>query len=1248
MIIDDLNLSVRRQSSYGVAIDDIDTSGNFSSNWSTTHDADAAFASATLEVILPFTLETGRHEVKIYAGWNTQSPNIGDNGYALVFAGEITALSNQYWRRHDTFTCGGYLSRTNVGLDQSYAFATDDDAWEEIDTLFYTAVDLRADPTDAAIIVYILEKYGITPSTTGHRIEASDWQPAKLLPIYWDAGTPGIRIIQELDLCSPNYRTSDAKSGIVERRQLFGTVPDSVKHTFTQGIDILDLRVDHSYDVSNKVIVRGATYDVDTGEEEGEDAVYAVVPGSGYTPSPYIPNPPGVRIDERINSQYIETVPDAAVIGGHLLGRLEQPLHDYTLTTFGCPDIDLGFGLGVVSTVMDVDVQTFVASHTISGSPLRSVLRLRGSTDADTRTNQPPYADFTLTVVSEHVLIDDVLTSMVLITFDMSTSADNDGEILFWELTVEATVYSGTGQPGTISHVTTSASPITATLVVTDDQGLEGTYTRSIAWSETSILAEPLVVAEAIQAEATLDEVTWNVTTADVTAVAPIALGGTTLYGTATGQIYRSTTQIATTPTLIRVLSASQVNAIWCNEKYLFRWYVGLENGEVWLSIDDGLTWVLRSTLGAAINDIAESPFAAGQVTVAAGNNLWFSYDAAAAFEIIVSHSTTCLRFAAGAYGGISRTYVGFDDGVVKRYTPGSPIGTTEVIGTVPGDFPIKGLTLDRQREVAYVFTDQADSPSYSLVPDGTFTEGPTIPTAANYAIRSGTGQWVYVATDAALVKALFAPDFLFDIRLMPEGGQALRVGYGMKGKVDVTPPPEPGNGEILLLTNGNAPVGNQGVWHNVPDVGWTLKNTGLPQEVGLHWDHLAINPFHPDEWLLLGNIGTKSTLKGLYNDPLFPGHKILGGATSMMMQHDHWKAGDVGLPLGGVGTPKPPLVDPLWYTDDAGLTWRPIALETVAGFTYHPSSGPAYTVPFISFAPENIIWGNGVDDRSFAMIGALGYPSYSDGGIDAVRHGILGYVTCKIDDSGLPGTTSTDDDPMLATVNHFQDALDDFMDQPGFPDNYGWGLSKMVAAGSDPDDATLNDLIYIASNTRSAAGPVLFGNLIDFSIFAPENYILGVEVDGGPGSGHQIAAVATSGRPSGTPYGTTHYRDTAFAEVGPAVFGRSITVAADGVYVAGKTPLYGLWFCPGTTFWDMPASSDDFTAAGIVQVADLAGKGVTFVRSDRRTHDLIAARIVSSTDVWYFDGDTWALVPGPVGVGNGIGGTVQVVNRES
>lgn len=427
---------------------------------------------------------------------------------------------------------------------------------------------------------------------------------------------------------------------------------------------------------------------------------------------------------------------------------------------------------------------------------------------------------------------------VVMLTIDATTSIDPDGQIVHYLVNIGGTVAPPPNDPLTgaptglvgptitgginyefpapqapvLTHVYSGPSPIPVTVVATDETAMIGYLTQQVPFDLATLTVEPLVAAEQGDGAASTDgEKTWQVAIPpSATVCAPIALNGRIIFGDAAGQLWASDDYLATDPLPLNPYNGgpfpAAVTCLWNNEglgaaTLKPRWIAGLANGRVFLSTTNGDTWTEPSQAiapavpypwgTATINDISESPFAANQATAAVGNNLWRTFDLRE-WKTLIEHNATCLRFAAGFFG-TSKTYAGFSNGVIKRWSdiPNTP-GTVEVIAPTPTNQAvqgaIKGLTLAVEEEALYVFTDYQGAGGYetwtwrptpgATGPAGTLTPGAPAPTAVNYAIRSGEGPVVYLATDGAIGKWLPKGGY-YDIRPLSGSLRGLRVGYG-------------------------------------------------------------------------------------------------------------------------------------------------------------------------------------------------------------------------------------------------------------------------------------------------------------------------------------------------------------------------------------------------------------------------------------------------------------------------------------
>lgn len=889
--------------SHLVLLDGADRTQFFGAGIETIHDANSSFASATFPVQLPFDLGPGFHTIQWFVGWNVDRSHLAGRGDLLAFKGEVVGRGQRYYRHTEVLTAGGALKRLEEGLDQARAFY-----WSGAPELAATIpADFLAVPidTDGDIIIHILECYGITPATWNHRIEASGHPRARLAPILWEAGQPGWSIVAELDRIS-NYRTFDGRTGAVYRRQVQGKVPSRVKHTFVEGLDILDLTPDTTYTVFNQVVITGGELPADPAFPEVDQGVVIAVLPANPAPSVWIPNPPGVRTDRSISSDYIETIDDANATALEQLAIVAQPLMTLPLTTFGLSDYDVGDALAVSSPTLDLDgVTAFVSRHALRGDPYRSVLDLRGSSDAvmlPPDTGMPPQPEALITVVRETVIIAGSPAAVAMITVDAGTSSDPDGTIDTISIVIEGTTYPGPRA----THLTTSASPVPVSVTVSDNDGLTATLNAEAAWTPDSIVQEPVTTAELIRAAATQDgEESWQTADGPYTAVAPIALGAVTLYGREDGGIDRSLDHLQTPPAQVTPGWGSPIMCLWNNEKSVDRWLAGLADGRIFVSSDRGQTWTLfGQPSGAPINDLSESPDAPGSVTVATGSSLLHTFNGVD-WDVLIEGDGSCLRFCAAGYNGIPTVYAGWADGTVRRKAEGL---ASVLLFTTDPPAAIRGMTSAIAREELYVFTDS--TATFIWEPNTGVRAGPPTGTATNRAIRSGTGRWVLVATDGALMKWLPDQAQCYDIRIADAGARVLSVGYHAAGAIVVPPPPPPPpvDVEVMVPTWHISGGSRGGVWHYVPGAGgaagtWTLLSNGLP--VRWRWRWLTVDPYDSGHLMLVGDTGADRDV-GYYG--ALPDGRLI-------VRH-------------GAGFPG---TSPIWESFDRGASWTECILPALS-----------------------------------------------------------------------------------------------------------------------------------------------------------------------------------------------------------------------------------------------------------------------------------------------------------------------------
>ena len=922
---------------FGMRLDGLDITSLASGQWSVNHDVKSPFATASVSLKRALELSPSYHTAGIYAGWR--------DPLDVAFVGEVQRSERAFTRPVRQLTLGGYLARTNDNISSSRGFfyagdtipATSDRAadlaafiaaydagtlaLETQDLIDQIPLDHELCPiwADADIIVKVLACYGITPETTGISIDPSWWIPAKLSPILWPQGMPGYQLIKNID--DPiGYATADGRAGEVRRRKILGTVPGTVKHVFRQGIDIVgDPQLVEEYKVYNQVRVNGAQIPSLSGDEEG-DQVVAVSPAGEPEPSPFLPSGVNTYV---ITSSYIETVADAQQMAAEWLSVVKQPTQEWEIQTFGCPDLDLGDGVGVLADVWGLSTNAFIVGHSTQSAPYRSTLRLRGSTFAEVTPNQPPTLNFEILCVSERMVdpADGVIKTYTLIRVT-PTASDPDGVIASWTVTVGSeTPRSGVGDPVPVTVATLLASPVAVTVTVTDDGGATTSLTRPATWDATTIVVEPLTLADGTQAQLSADgELTWKTKTPPAaTVTAPTMLGGVLCYG-AGAALWRSTDQLDTA-TLVRTFGAT-ITCLWNNEVATSRWLAGLANGEVWLSIDAARTWTKLCTLAAAVNDIAESPSTPGEMQACAGALGLHTFSAAGGWQTEATSTGTMLRVAAGFE---TRCY-GDSTGTIRIWSTASSTITTTL--TLPVAAEVRGLGYLVEQQVLGITT--SSTATYTWTPAAGLQSGPATASSTNHMMHSGLFDGWYISADAGLQKWIYGMPTIYTVRAMTGSQVCKHAGY-FRGQR----PPTVLTAELLL-------GGPDTLRHWTPATGWQFPGTGLP--AGRSWLYPVVSSKDPTRWAV--RAGAMS------------GEHIVSNGTQLVFE----------------GTS----ISPVWYTPDNGAHFYPVVLGVPPTF-YLGSEAEVFSSTS-KLELHNMVWSATDPDVLFVSSKALYNTAYEAG----------------------------------------------------------------------------------------------------------------------------------------------------------------------------------------------------------------------------------------------------------------------------
>lgn len=538
--------------------------------------------------------------------------------------------------------------------------------------------------TDGALVKALLDIAGVA-------YDAGDWAE-----IGWSMGTvkavglfrgqSPLDLIKAIDFVT-YCRTFDGADGRVHRVR-WNSLPVATPNlVFRYGVNVESIQRGISL---GQVVNRVNWVGVDSEIFAASDTVEAPSAASPTSGRPYIPDPPGFAaydfksdlLEDSVNGNLWA----ATYVGEH--NRLEEtiavklPIANLLIPAgASCQVVAAPIGLttGYTGRVDGV-------THRLTVNALKTDLEVVVGFSAEgVGTNKKPIAAFTYIVLWEKKLANG--TSLYLIQCDGSTSTDPDGAyqiegtvnelgqqidavssngiaVYAWTSSMGAPRSTGDGGARAIFISTAPPEGQTITLTVTDFQGLTGTITKTIAFTEQQpALLRDLWAAITTDLIFTKDgEVTW--TRFGIAAVGCCRFAADTfqLAWTAGGVLYRCTTALAQT-VVATVTGATAAYITWIYPEASVtgkRCWVGTSSGQVYSSTDMGQTFALMSTIPfpTAITSISESPFAQNDLYATAGPRIYHSYDGIN-WEVLYTHPNTQL-FAAGFESGFGKGFAVF------------------------------------------------------------------------------------------------------------------------------------------------------------------------------------------------------------------------------------------------------------------------------------------------------------------------------------------------------------------------------------------------------------------------------------------------------------------------------------------------------------------------------------------------------------------------------------------------------------
>lgn len=638
-----------------------------------------------------------------------------------VFAGQDEIGSLALWPSGQSCQAAGPLAAAQrpIGLD-ALEDPTDIDG-NPIPVLQWPHDDADAtEYTDTMIVTEVLDFYGIAHADIQGRgvvLASLDLGFIKILP-----KENGLDLIQTIDRAM-GYVTFDDVDGKVKRIIYNGLPSSSTGMSFVEGFDLVEGSRERSIrDIINRATVKGDP-DAGGGLFVPEATIQANSPVNPNTGKPYIPTPPGYQSEE-FSTVVLKTEADCEDTAQRIVAEKNRIKEAVALTVPGNPRITPGMTCYTISPTLGLgtDILWLIqeVQHKISGASAVTTLQLTGGygSDGGLNTNQAPIMSLTYTVEKE-ILADG--SSLYTIIADASDSKDPDGaylipaqeetdttpataEISFNGIVLYAWTSTLAGSPNILNGgkraiwtETTNPGGNTITVTGYDIHGKTGTATVPIINSDANpFLVRDLWTAEGSRLGFTNDGGrTWQYFAVNAVGCCRMAAALFNLAWDAGGQLSRCVAAGLVATPIAAVTNATAASIRWKFPETGMagdRCWAGGAAGEIYRSTDRGLTWAQISTLpnGQAVTVIEESPFAENDLTAAAGNTLYHSFDGLT-WAVLYAHPAVSL-VAASFASGFDKGFVVYHGATVAQDATISRIH--ERAGLVAGDWNRSTATL--------------------------------------------------------------------------------------------------------------------------------------------------------------------------------------------------------------------------------------------------------------------------------------------------------------------------------------------------------------------------------------------------------------------------------------------------------------------------------------------------------------------------------------------------------------------------
>lgn len=887
------------------------------------------------------------------------------DGYqTLRFSGRVTSLDWSYAPRYIVVRAETRLSILQVPWDKA------DQTWFNVDPHQIIADILAAYSFDSVAIPYT--------SIIVDPIE----------PFVLKRGDNVAQAIQAL-LEVTGYAIVDMPDGWTRVIRISGNTAATALYTATKDRDILSIIHNRTTNgIINQAIVEGLTY------------LGIPVSQTASAPNTFLLNPDGTQRYEtqRLTTNHIQTDALALTVAQRIVSDKNRRPEGLGLGVRGAsvyrpgvtlgvqhPDVEAGNALVLIQHVTDTFTATgWRCALTTTGGNLSgydatapfAAMSYQTFAESEEVAGIPEQRVVVVCNASESFASGAAITRYV---FSASTGQTQDSDSAYFSFVVPA---STTGLSVTL---TVYAGTVASTALVTPID-----LTANLLYEELYRLRSNALLCSVD------GEQTWQSQapgSGTLTCMAPFA--------NQDGQMAGGTAGLWWTADRCRTALVSRgnpgggtVGAVWLHEQVAGLIFALYTNGDLYESLDYGLTWQLNGTVDAGITTVKEirsSPFNPSDLIASANGSFYRSQDRGVSWTIITTGNVAW--WSAGGWGNNVFGLLNTTD--PARTLPDSgAISNVVFSGTPPTH--IRGVTAGYQRPY-FVMTD--DNAIVYRTTDSAFLAASSVATltsGVNHLQRSGNAAGViYAATDNGLQKSPNDGDDWFQV--VTDGSANIMVSYG----IIAGPPSVIASADLAWATYGDT-SGAHGVWAYV-DTQWVRRSSGLPS--GAYWQTLTASPYNRDWWLLFGN-GTTATVYG--NDGTY---MRMAGALSAY--------------------------SPLWFSPDAGRTWSQVLIpanlniENRGQVAWSETTANVFAIPGFDASGYGrlyrgvangsgatvsapLIAGAGTFDQVFWLWGGLDddFVVFNGNGTSASTYtGALGYATASafVRSSGTRATVAGD-----------------------------------------------------------------------------------------------------------------------------------------------------------------------------------------------------------------------------------------------